>query len=61
MLIIGFGHYVEKEYEDLFDKVTAASIIMIYVIAMMLYLSLAGHDPFFDLSPMAVTVLFIIR
>ena len=39
MSIIGFGHYVEKqEYAHLFDKVTAASIIIIYAIAMMLYL-----------------------
>ena len=48
MSIIGFGHYVEKqEYAHLFDKVTAASIIIIYAIAMMLYLILAGHDSFF--------------
>ena len=61
MSIIGFGHYVEKqEYAHLFDKVTAASIIIIYAIAMMLYLILAGHDSFFCLLPMAVTVLFII-
>ena len=48
MSIIGFGHYVEKqEYAHLFDKVTAASIIIIYAITMMLYLILAGHDSFF--------------
>ena len=48
MSIIGFGHYVEKqEYAQLFDKVTAASIIIIYAIAMMLYLILAGRDSFF--------------
>jgi len=48
MSIIGFGHYVEKqEYAQLFDKVTAASIIIIYAIAMVLYLFLAWRDSFF--------------
>ncbi len=62
MSIIGFGHYVEKqEYAHLFDKVTAASIIIIYAIAMMLYLIHRRARFFFCLLPMAVTVLFIIR